>query len=239
MRVKICGITNKPEAQMAVSFGVDALGFLIGLNYRRQDEIDMVAAAKIIAGLPPFVSVVLVTHRSEPDWVAETCKKIGCTTVQLHGDFPLEQIPVLRKMIPYLRIIKTVHVTDERAVALAVSAARWADAVQLDTKTATLIGGTGIKHDWSISSRIVKAVAKPVILSGGLTPQNVRHAVSIVRPFAVDVNSGVENSDGSKSAKKVKSFIALAKGLKSRERDSALEWVPEPIGIPSIDPLGE
>ena len=208
------------------------------MNYRVQDEIGTFAAAKIIADLPPFISSVLVTHRIDRDWVAETCKTIGCTTVQLHGDFPLKQIPTLRQVVPYLRIVKTVHVTNESAVALAVSTAQWADAIQLDTKTATRIGGTGITHDWSISSRIVKEVAKPVILSGGLTPQNVCHAISIVRPFAVDVNSGVENSNGSKLARKVKSFIALAKGLEG-ERDSALEIALEPSEGSSNEPLSK
>lgn len=213
MRVKICGITSEQEARMALSSGADALGFLIGLNYRVLDETDTTSAARTIASIPPFVSTVLVTHRTDVDWVGITCKTIGCTTVQLHGDFPLEQIPILRKKLPYLQIIKTVHVTDKSAIARAVLTSRWADAVQLDTKVGNLIGGTGVTHDWSLSSRIVKEVMKPVILSGGLNPQNVLPAISAVRPYAVDVNSGVENADGSKSFEKVKSFIIQAKSL--------------------------
>lgn len=211
MRVKICGITKIEEAQVALSCGADALGFLIGLGYRTDDEIDASAAKKIIASIPPFVSSVLVTHRTEPGWVAEMCQKIGCSTIQLHGDFPLEDIPSLRLKVPYARLIKAVHVTDSSSLALAARAARWADAVLLDTKTDTRIGGTGVTHDWSISARIVKEAGKPVILSGGLNPENVRAAIATVSPYAVDVNSGVENPDGSKSLEKIQAFIRLAK----------------------------
>jgi phosphoribosylanthranilate isomerase len=215
MRVKICGITNRQEAKMAISSGADAIGFLIGLNYQVADSIEPVTAEDIISNLPPFISSVLVTHKTNIDWVIETCERINCTTVQLHGDFPLEDIPILRQKIPYLKIVKTVHVTDESAVGQAISTSRWADAVQLDTRTKNLIGGTGITHDWSISSRIVREVDKPVILSGGLNPQNILNAIDTVRPYGVDVNSGVENQDGSKSSDKVRSFIIQAKG----ERD--------------------
>lgn len=199
---------------MALFCGADAIGFLIGLNYKVSDETDIPSAIRTIAGMPPFVSSVLVTHRTDVDWVGKTCKSIGCSTVQLHGDFPLEHIPILRKKLPYLRIIKTVHVTNEGAIARAIETSRWADAVQLDTKVGNLIGGTGVTHDWSISSRIVKEITKPVILSGGLNSQNVLSAINTVRPYAVDVNSGVENVDGSKSFEKVKSFITQAKSLR-------------------------
>jgi phosphoribosylanthranilate isomerase len=199
------------EAAIAIRSGADALGFLIGLNYQTDDEIDPSAAKRIIAALPPFIASVLVTHRREPDWVAEMCHKIGCSTVQLHGDFPIEQIPALRKGAPHARIIKAVHVVDAGAVGLARDAGRWADAIVLDSRTSARIGGTGATHDWSISSRIVKEANKAVILSGGLNPENVRDAIAVVSPFAVDVNSGVENPDGSKSRERTRSFIQLAK----------------------------
>lgn len=212
MRVKICGIRDLDEARMAVSFGADALGFLVGLNYRTDDELDLRAAQRLMAEIPPFVSSVLVTHQVDLNWVAQACQQSGCTIVQLHGDFALAQIPELRGMVPNVRIIKTVSVVDERAITHAALAAQQADAVLLDSRTATRIGGTGRVHDWAISARIVQAIEKPVILAGGLKPDNVGNAIEVVKPFAVDVNSGVEFPDGSKSPQKLENFISLAKG---------------------------
>ena len=196
---------------MAVSFGTDALGFLVGLDYRTDDELDLQAAKRIIAEAPPFVSTVLVTHKVELEWVAQACNEIGCSTVQLHGDFALDQIPQLRQRIPNVKIIKAVNVVDESAISRAVAAAQKADAVLLDSRTSTRIGGTGHTHDWSISARIVKAVNKPVILAGGLKPENVLQSIEAVRPFAVDVNSGVQFPDGAKSPQRVEDFINLAR----------------------------
>src|ERR1039458_10092821 len=203
MRVKICGIRDLDEARMAVSSGADALGFLVGLNYPTDDEVDLRTAQRIISRIPPFVSSVLVTHKVDLAWVAQTCQQSGCGVVQLHGDFALEQIPELRRLIPNVRVIKAVNVVDESAVARAIAAAQQADAVLLDSRTATRIGGTGHTHDWTISARIVKTIEKPVILAGGLKPENVVAAIEEVQPFAVDVNSGVEHPDGSKSPQRV------------------------------------
>jgi phosphoribosylanthranilate isomerase len=216
VRVKICGIQNLGEARVAVSSGADSLGFLCGLNYRTEDELDLQAAQRIIAEIPPFVSTVLVTHQVDPEWVVRACRQIGCSTVQLHGDFELAQIPELRAKIPYMRIIKAVSVVDESAVNFAIAAAGQADAILLDSRTATRIGGTGHTHDWTISSRIVKAVKKPVILAGGLKPENVMKAIDEVHPFGVDANSGLEFPDGSKSPQKVADFIRLAKSVPLR-----------------------
>jgi len=213
IRVKICGMRNVDEARMAVSLGADALGFLCGLSYRTDDELDLATAQRIISEVPPFVSTVLVTHQTDLDWVVRACRQSGCSTVQLHGDFALEQIPELRTMIPNVRIIKAVSVVDESAIKFAASAAEQADAIILDSRTATRIGGTGHTHDWSISARIAKTLSKPVILAGGLTPANVVKAIEVVQPFAVDVNSGVELPDGSKSPQKVGDFVRLAKAM--------------------------
>jgi phosphoribosylanthranilate isomerase len=213
MRVKICGIRNPEEARMAVMLGADALGFLCGLSYRTEDEIDLASAQRMISEAPPFISTVLVTHQTDLSWVVRACRQTACSTVQLHGAFALDQIPALRSEIPNVKIIKAVNVVDESALPLAQAAARDADAVLLDSRTATRIGGTGHTHDWTISARIVKDVAKPVILAGGLRPANVVKAIEVVLPFAVDVNSGVELPDGSKSPEKIGDFVRLAKSI--------------------------
>jgi phosphoribosylanthranilate isomerase len=212
MRVKICGITTHEDASAAVNLGTDALGFLVGLLHESEDEISAKAAAEIVATLPPFVSGTLVTHRAELAEVRELCKDVRPQVLQLHGAFPLDRIPQLREEFPSLKIIKAVHVENKLAVDLAKTAAPYVDAVLLDTKTATRIGGTGVTHDWSISRRIRDAlVGTRVILAGGLNPENVASAVVQVRPYAVDVNSGVSIRRGKKSPELMERFIRAAK----------------------------
>ena len=195
MRVKICGITSFAEAQMAISCGADALGFLVGLSYPADDEVDISTAKKIIASLPPFVSSVFVTHKNDLAWVVDTCRRLGSTIIQLHGEFASEEIPSLRSQVPHARIIKAVHVVDSSAIEVAARVAPLVDGVLLDTKTKDRIGGTGVTHDWSISAKIAREISTSVILAGGLNPANVAQAIAKVAPFAVDVNSGVESDD--------------------------------------------
>lgn len=198
-----------------MSAGADALGFLCGLRYRTEDELALEAVQRIVSTVPPFVSTVLVTHGTEIDWVADACRQSGCSTVQLHGDFALKDIPELRARIANVRIIKAVSVVDDGAIPFAVAAAQQADAILLDSRTDTRIGGTGRTHDWSLSAQIVKRTPTPVILAGGLNPENVTKAIETVQPYAVDVNTGVEFPDGSKSGQKIEDFVRVAKQARS------------------------
>ena len=162
--------------------------------------------------LPPFVAGTLVTHRAELEEVRRLCRLARPQVVQLHGDFPLGAIPLLRESFPALRIVKTVHVDGERSLEEARHAAPHVDAILLDTRTATRLGGTGLTHDWSISRRIRDALpTTPVIPAGGLTPDNVARAIEQVDPHAVDVNSGVSIRPGQKSETLITRFIAAAK----------------------------
>lgn len=211
MRVKICGMRRAEDAAAAVAAGADAIGCLVGLNYAAPDAVGPSAAREIFASLPPFVARVLVTHRTGLAEVTALLRETGATVAQLHGEFPSVAIPALRESIPYVSVVKCVHVAGEESIDAALAAARVADAVLLDTKARGLIGGTGKTHDWSISARIVAACPKPVILAGGLTPDNVAAAISQVRPYAVDVNSGTRGSNGFKDHAKVRAFVAAAK----------------------------
>lgn len=195
---------------MAISSGADALGFLIGLQYATDDEIDAARAAEIIAATPPLIATVLVTHRGEAQWVIETAKTMGANTIQLHGDFNIRDVSRLRKELPGIKLIKAVHVRGPESIKEAAETAKSYDAILIDTETATRIGGTGQIHDWSISARIIESTSRPVILAGGLTPENVREAILTVKPYAVDVNSGVEYPNGKKSPDRVWTFVSRA-----------------------------
>ena len=210
-RVKVCGITTRDDAWTAIDLGVDALGVLVGLLHAAEDELSSPDARKIVEGLPPFVCTTLVTHREDPAGVRELVSEIRPQAVQLQAAFPLEAIAALRDRFA-VKVVKAVHVEGEASVGAAVEAARHADAVLLDTRTATRIGGTGVTHDWAISRRIRDALAgTPVILAGGLSPANVAGAIARVRPYAVDVNSGVSIARGQKSPHLIEAFVRAAK----------------------------
>jgi phosphoribosylanthranilate isomerase len=211
VRVKICGTTSLADAELALAAGADALGFLIGLEYPTDDELEPAAARAIVAVLPASVSAVLVTHRDDPGWIARTAREIGCDTLQVHGALAAERLPELRALAPRASIVKTIHVTGPGAIEEARAAAAFADALLLDTRTDARLGGTGVTHDWSVSAEIVRAVRCPVLLAGGLTPENVREAIATVRPVGVDVNSGVEDAHGRKVAERVHAFVERAR----------------------------
>ena len=219
VRVKFCGITSLEDANKAISLGVDAVGFLVGLQYPSEDQLEPEAAKAIVTKLPPFVGSVLVTHKTNLEAVVSLCKVVNPVTVQLHGDFPFESLKDLRAHLPGTKIIKAVHVEDRKSIDLALKASAYhkeglLDSVLLDTKTSTRIGGTGLTHDWSLSHSIRSELATrnvPVILAGGLTPQNVGSAIQKVDPFGVDVNTGVTQQRGVKSQTLMKDFLKHAK----------------------------
>lgn len=212
MRVKICGTRNLEEARLIVSSGADALGFLVGLLEPNPDKVTPEQAAEIIAQLPSSVSSVLVTQQTDPRVVADLCRRARVSAVQLHGDFVPEQIPALRRQVPFLTVIQVVHVTGSEARAAAEQAANFADAILLDSpRRGATHGGTGRIHDWNLSAEIVRGCSKPVILAGGLTPNNIELAVRTVQPSAVDVHSGVEDGKGNKSKEKLLRFVTRAR----------------------------
>ncbi len=212
MRTKICGINTWDNAKIALDCGADALGFLVGITHLAEDKIDVEDAKQIITKLPPFVSTVAVTHLTDTKKIVEMCRYLGVTTLQIHDYIEPFKVEECRQALEGIKIIKAVHVTEdlESTLKTAHSFECVADALLLDSRTAERLGGTGKTHDWSISEKIVREIKIPVMLAGGLTNLNVYDAVKKVRPFAVDVNSGVE-IDGNKDVKKVYEFIQNAK----------------------------
>lgn len=211
MRVKICGITTPADAALAARLGADAVGVLVGLGQPSEDELDPDRAAALVAALPPFVAGVLVTHRTDPGELGRLCRVVRPQIVQLHGGVATDTVAALRAQFPALRIVGCVHVEGERTLDEARRAAGMVDGIILDTKTATRVGGTGVPHDWSISRRVREALpATPIVLAGGLTPDNVARAIATVGPYAVDVNSGVSLRRGVKSPELIERFIRAA-----------------------------
>ena len=127
--------------------------------------------------------------------------------IQLHNEIEPYEIALIREGAPHARLIKAVHVADWSALNAARSCEPYSDAILLDSRTENRIGGTGQVHDWSISREIVRLSKKPTILAGGLNEENVLDAIGFVRPFGVDVNSGVDDSCGDKDEETVRGFV--------------------------------
>lgn len=212
MHVKVCGMDLIDDARAAAAAGADAIGCLVGLDYPTPDQVDPAVARAIFASVPPTTLRVVVTHRTRVAEVVELSESTGATAVQLHGAFPLRSMSELRRALPHVQVVKAAHVVDDASIDEALRAAEAADAVLLDSRAGDRIGGTGTVHDWSISARIVALSPKPVILAGGLTPENVADAIARVRPFGVDVNSGTRGAAGGKSHDRIRAFVAAAKG---------------------------
>ncbi len=216
-KVKICGNTNIEDAILAAEAGADAIGVIYVANTKRY--IDLGAATRIFDAVPIFVSkVVVLTLDKDPiESVQDKINRIvdtGADCIQLHGDEPVELIADLREFLnAQVKLIKKVSVggTKKKCLENALAYENVVDALLLDTVTGGAIGGTGKEHDWSISKEIVERVKKPVILAGGLNPDNVANAIAFVKPYAVDVSSGVEREVRIKDAVKVNRFIEAAK----------------------------
>ncbi|WP_298439520.1 phosphoribosylanthranilate isomerase [Geobacter sp.] len=202
VRVKICGITSLEDALVAIDAGADALGFVFHDPSPRHVTPDL--AAEIIAGLPPFVQTVGLFVNRPIDFVNETAARCRLDLVQLHGDEPPEFCDaVARRVIKAFRIKDITSLDPIRHYRVA--------AHLLDAYSPKAYGGTGMTFNWDIAKTAREF--GPLILAGGLTPDNVREAVETVMPCGVDVSGGVESAPGRKDAAKVREFIRRAKGL--------------------------
>lgn len=190
MLVKICGITEQEDALKAVELGAAALGFIFAPSPRR---IQPQAARSIIRTLPPFVKSVGVFVDEEVETIREHINYCGLDMVQLHGSEPPD---FCRELMPYT--IKALRMKDDPRLQLCAAYQTTVRALLLDTYAADKAGGTGKTFDWRLALA-VKQTGIPLILSGGLGPANIEEALRLVRPYAVDVNSGVEDRPGKKS----------------------------------------
>lgn len=209
VRIQIAGVSSLEEAIAAADLGVDALGFTVRLPTGVHDGLTEPVARGIITALPPFVSSVAITYVDNAREAVELCRYLGVTTLQLHGPFPTQELPMLRVGQPHLKVIRAVHVTGPEALAQARALVRHVDALILDTfdPATGRHGATGKTHDWTISRQIVAESRVPIILAGGLTPENVGEAIAAVQPWGVDVHTGIEDPDARRNLDKLQAFV--------------------------------
>jgi len=211
VRVKICGIKSIDEVWMAVNAGANAFGLIVGATHKTEDVLKPEDANHILKKAPPYISSVLVTHLTTAKEILTIYMKVPACDIQLQDNISIDEIDRLRRDLKHVKLIKAIHVVNKDALETAKYFAPNVDALLLDSKTRFRIGGTGKVHDWNISRDIVESIEIPVILAGGLTPENVVEAIKKVRPFGVDVNTGVKFPDGSKDPQLVKDFVSHAR----------------------------
>lgn len=209
-RVKICCIKNVAEAALAIRYGASALG-LVSAMPSGPGVITEETIAEIAAAAPRHIATFLLTSKCDADSIIAQQRRCGVNTLQLCDAVEPGCHAKLRDALPGIMLVQVIHVADETSVKEAVAAADSVDALLLDSGNQKLavkeLGGTGRKHDWRISKKIVEAVRVPVYLAGGLTPENVASAIQDVRPFGLDICSGLR-TDGNLDEAKVEKFFA-------------------------------
>ncbi|MDW5551742.1 phosphoribosylanthranilate isomerase [Methanosarcina sp.] len=221
-RTKICGIRSPEEIELAAFYGADAVGFITEVPVKSPRKLDSDTAAYLVSRVPETLSSVLVIMPENADTALGLIEKIKPDIVQIHSRLPLLELEIIKEKTG-ISIIKTLSVPAQREDSSESSGnpafasslleevsfledSGIVDSILLDSARPDKPGGTGCVHDWTLSRRISEETQLPLILAGGLKPENVREAVRAVSPYAVDTASGVETC-GKKDAVKIKSFI--------------------------------
>lgn len=213
IRAKVCCISSEGEAAVAIRHGASLLGFVSQMP-SGPGILDEATIARIVPTIPPGVLSVLLTSRRTAAEIADQQRRCSVNAIQICDTPEPGTRETLRRDLPGIAILQVIHVRGPQSVTEATAAARGAHALLLDSGNPGLarkeLGGTGRVHDWSVSREIVKAASVPVFLAGGLHAGNVAEAIRAVRPFGVDVCSGVRTND-QLDEEKVSAFLGAAR----------------------------
>ena len=216
VRVKICGVTSVADARLAAECGADAVGVLVGQRHPSPDFVSAEEGREILAALPPHVTGTLVSHEDDVERLATLITLVRPRALQIHSELGPAHCAALRNRFDAITLIKSLPVSGPSSVHSGDGYAEVVDGFHLDSRNASTgqVGGTGITHDWSLSAEFVARHELPVMLAGGLTPENVEDAIARVKPAAVDVNSGVKGmTTRRKDAERMRDFIHRARGV--------------------------
>lgn len=221
-RIKICCISSLEEARLAIEHGADAIG-LVGPMPSGPGVIDNGLIAEVAPTVPPPVATFLLTSETAPEAIIAHVKACGTNTVQLVDHIAPADYPALRAGLPGIQLVQVIHVAGSHSVDEAMTMGRLVDALLLDSGRPSLsikeLGGTGRVHDWSVSRAIVQTCPCPVFLAGGLRPENIGRAIREVRPYGVDLCTGVR-VDGRLDPGKLRGFVAEVARADSAEGDA-------------------
>lgn len=217
-QVQVAGIIDQAEAELLIEAGADMLGFPLGLRDGRED-LGVDEAAAIIGATSDRATAVCITYLDTARAISDLCARLGARWVQFHGPVERSEIEALKSLDPELGIIKSLIV--RHGAELTGEVRKFEDLVDafitdtFDPETGRS-GATGKTHDWACSRAVVEATTRPVILAGGLTPENVADAIEAVRPAAVDAHTGVECANGRKDRQCVGDFASRARSALSK-----------------------
>jgi len=204
VKIKICGMTNLEDAQSAVDFGADAIGFIFAESPRRVEPEKAKSVIKSLKGSVLKVGVFVNERIENIKRIAEACE---LDAIQLHGD----ETPDFCSKLSKWEVIKALRVKDEESLSV-ISDYRDVFAWLLDTYSEQAYGGTGKTFDWDLAVK-AKDLGKPIILSGGLNIHNIEEALRVVRPYGVDISSSIEQKPGKKDIDLMRKIIGLIKPL--------------------------
>ena len=215
-KIKICCITSIAEAKLALSFGADAIG-LVGKMPSGPGPIGDTLIKEIARSIPPPTATFLLTCETSADKIIAHHKRTFTNTIQIVDQLPINDYAIIKNAIPAIKLVQIIHVIDKSSVDEAIKISEHADAILLDSGNPKLaikeLGGTGRKHDWKLSRKIVESIKIPVFLAGGLNAGNVRNAIDEVRPYGVDVCSGVRTNE-QLDEKKLHAFFHAIEGVR-------------------------
>ena len=213
IQIKVCCIANRDEAKLAVSAGATALG-LVSKMPSGPGVIDESVIQDISRAVPPPIATFLLTSLQDADAIITQQQRCGTNTIQLTDSVKQQAYATLRAGLPGIKLVQVIHVVGEGSIEEAMRVSPHVDAILLDSGNPKLkvkeLGGTGRRHDWSISKRLVEHVPIPVYLAGGLNAENVQEAIQTVRPYGLDICSGVR-TDGKLDKNKLEAFFTAVR----------------------------
>lgn len=223
--IQVAGICSLDEATMLVEEGVSHLGYPLVLDHHRED-LSRDEVQRVIEHVGAAATHVVITYLTEPAEIVELVRGVGATVCQLHAPVAPETLRRLKENAPEIEVIKSVvfhRDPPDATITRALDCCPWVDQFITDTfdPATGASGATGKTHDWSLSAALVLESPRPVILAGGLNPDNVHRAIHAVRPAGVDVHTGVENSRGHKLRPLVRAFVEAARGALAQTREGS------------------
>ena len=208
-RIKICCISSQLEAVQAISLGASAIG-LVAKMPSGPGPIDDELIKTIAASVPPSIATFLLTSEQTAEDIIAHNRRTHTNTIQIVDELLGREYDAIRVALPHAKLVQVIHVVGESSVDEAAEIAPFVDAILLDSGNPTLeikeLGGTGRRHDWKLSRKIVETCGKPVFLAGGLNAAIVRDAIETVQPFGLDICSGVR-TDGKLDERKLEAFF--------------------------------